>query len=506
MASQDYANPSQGKLLGYVYRNPGTPDRVIDNVAIKQGPNETDYALPGTKADYVSDGVGYALVNRGSDNERALPIAPAGMFESVSTTPLPGANRIPIYEPPINLSYEGKSLSDQDKYQLGASLAGAQDAKPPKAVRVPGALDSNYLSNELRTSLGLPKSFDMLSNVDPTASDWGLSKSSVWNPKSGGFGGDLLDALSGPVGKVAGIAGMILGAPGIDTLLGGSTSGAAGEAVTGDILSNLAAQQASQQAIQSAITGALSGSAAPIFSEAVVNKALDQALQGALTSGAISGGTAALTGGDPLKAALKGAVTGGVSGGLSGVTAPLVQQLGLPVPVGSALTGAITGGGTAAITGGDVMRGALSGGITSGVGSLIQQIPGMESLPPNVRNAIASALAGAAGAAVTKGGNPLLSGILGGLSGLATQTPKTSGPQNQPVQQVSSQGNMTDLLSLIALSQPQQAQPAPQPVQTVGQITPYEFSNDLLEGIYQSKVPSTYGANEELLRLTRGQR
>lgn len=511
MALQDYLNPNQGQLLGYVYRNQGIPDMVIDGIKLKQGPNESYYALPGTKPDYVSDGVSYVITRRGTDNEWAVPIAQPGTFESISVTPLPGATKIPIYEPPVNLSYGGKQLTDKEKFQLGASLAGAQDATPPKAVRASGALDSNYVSGELRSAMGLPKSFDMLANVNPTSSDWGLKQSTIWNPTSGGFFGDVTEALSGPMGKVAALAASIIGGPAAGKLVldaGAASAAGAGEALAGDVLANLAAQEASQQAMGAAVANALGGAGGSIFTDAVVNKALNQALQGALTSGAISGGTAALTGGDPLKAALQGAVSGGLSGGISGLAAPVVEQLGLPTSAGSALTGAITGAGRAALTGGDVLRGALTGGVTSGIGSLVQQIPGMESLPENARNAIASGLASAAGAALTGGASPLLSAIAGGMAGLATPTQQRPAagaiqPTQQPAQQA---GGMQDLLSIMALSKAQQPQQAPQQAQAVGPINPYEFSDNLLEGIYQSRPTSVYGANEELLRLARGQK
>lgn len=466
MTDSTLYNPSAGKLLGYVYRNPGAPDQVIDGIGIKMGPNEAYYALPGTKPDFVSEGIAYAITKKGTENEWAVPIAQPGQFESISTTPMPGAAKIPIYEPPINLSYGGKQLNDQDKYQLGAALAGASDATPPKTVRTAGALDSNYVSTDVRSSLGLPKSFDMLANVDPTSSDWGMKQATVWNPTSGGFGGDLADFLTGPAGKVAALAGAVIGGPSaLSALKGAETAGA------------------------------------PMLSDAVIDKALNQALQGAITSGAISGGTAALTGGDPLQAALKGAIGGGLSGGISGLAAPLVQQLELPAAAGSALTGAITGAGKAALTGGNILQNALTGGVTSGIGSLASQIPGISSLPEGARNAIASGLASAAGAALTGGASPLISAIAGGLAGLASPSAPAAATPAQPAQAANS---LDSLLSLLALSKSQQA-PAPAPAPAVvPEIKPYEFSENLLEGIYQPR--SVYGANDELLRLARGQK
>ena len=87
---------------------------------------------------------------------------------------------------------------------------------------------------------------------------------------------------------------------------------------------------------------------------------------GALTGAAIGAGTSALTGGN----ALTGALTGGVSGGLiGGFASPLASALNVSPAVASGLIGAGVGGAGAALTGGNPLMGALTGGAGGFVGS-----------------------------------------------------------------------------------------------------------------------------------------
>lgn len=130
--------------------------------------------------------------------------------------------------------------------------------------------------------------------------------------------------------------------------------------------------------------------------------------------GAVIGGlSAAVTGGDPLK----GALFGGLGGGLGDVAGGFVNNA-LKMNLGAAgqgiLGGALVGGASSALTGGDPLKGALIGGAGSAVGQF----------------AGANTFGGATGAGVSAAGrnfgnmlaagyDPKTAAIAGGLSGLA---------------------------------------------------------------------------------------
>jgi hypothetical protein len=61
---------------------------------------------------------------------------------------------------------------------------------------------------------------------------------------------------------------------------------------------------------------------------------------------------------------------------------------------------------------------------------------------------------------------------------------------------------MTDLLALLGIAQAQQKKPEPFPL--VGEIKPYEFSSNLLEGVYQPYKMDWMNMNDQLLNLARG--
>lgn len=95
------------------------------------------------------------------------------------------------------------------------------------------------------------------------------------------------------------------------------------------------------------------------------------------------------------------------------------------------------------------------------------------------------------------------------LAGLAGEFGKTSQSMQQQIaqaqkagQQAQQQAQFGNLLALLGMSQ-QQKQQQPPPVQMVGEIKPFEFSSDLLEGIYRPNTMDKYRANDQLLQMVR---
>jgi len=101
-----------------------------------------------------------------------------------------------------------------------------------------------------------------------------------------------------------------------------------------------------------------SSSISSLFQDPAVQKILQKAATGAATS--------TLTGGDPLR----GALTGGLMGGVGSLTGGGLSSI-LPDLTGSAgLNSAIYSAGLAGVLGGNPLMGALSSGINQGIGSL----------------------------------------------------------------------------------------------------------------------------------------
>jgi len=146
--------------------------------------------------------------------------------------------------------------------------------------------------------------------------------------------------------------------------------------------------------------------------------------------GLLGAGTAAITGGDPLK----GALMGGISGGVGDVTGNFVNEglnLGLSQPMAATLGSGLVGGVAGELTGGDFLSGALQG---AGGQLLKNAVP---SGAPT--NAFESALQ----SGVNTGGNMLTAGyspteaIQGGLtSGILSGAKEYIRPSNAVLSEV----------------------------------------------------------------------
>jgi len=87
------------------------------------------------------------------------------------------------------------------------------------------------------------------------------------------------------------------------------------------------------------------------------------------------------------------------------------------------------------------------------------------------------------------------------LTGLGTQIGKTTQGLQQQIGQAQQQANFANLLTLLGVAKQQEKEPPPIPL--TGKITPYEFSTDLLSGIYQPPKTGLFGTNQQLLNLSK---
>jgi len=91
--------------------------------------------------------------------------------------------------------------------------------------------------------------------------------------------------------------------------------------------------------------------------------------EAALLGAAMGGGSAALTGGDPLKGALLGGLTGGIGGGIGGVTAGTAGGVEAGLMAGAQGGGAGAAAGTTAATAAPTAAGTAAAPITTAAGA-----------------------------------------------------------------------------------------------------------------------------------------
>lgn len=128
----------------------------------------------------------------------------------------------------------------------------------------------------------------------------------------------------------------------------------------------------------------------------------------------IGGGSAALTGGDPLKGALFGGLGGGL-GGMAGGAANDALKLGLGQTGQAVLGGALVGGAAGVATGQGFGKGALQGAVGSGIGELAGGASGPTAFQQGI-----SAAGKTLGQGLTAGYDPKTAALMGAASGLAT--------------------------------------------------------------------------------------
>ena len=151
--------------------------------------------------------------------------------------------------------------------------------------------------------------------------------------------------------------------------------------------------------------------------------------------GLVGAGTAAITGGDPLK----GALMGGISGGIGDVTGGFVNEglnLGLSQPMAATLGSGLVGGVAGELTGGDFLSGALQG---VGGQLLKNAAPGTPGAPTNAFEAALQSGATTGGNMLTAGYSPT-EAIQGGLtSGILSGAKEYIKPSNAVLSEVQNQ-------------------------------------------------------------------
>lgn len=331
------------------------------------------------------------------------------------------------------------------------------------------------------------------------------------------------------------IAGATLGP--LAGALGGGTLGAAGAgALTGGVTSAITGGDVLKGALTGGITGGLGAAASPIVGSALEAAGITGMSADVLKNAAISAGKAAIAGGDPLTAALSSAVGTGVAGTV--VSLDIMKEL--DPNIAKALTAAAAGAASAAATGRDPVQSALMGIADYGMQSAINAMSGTPQAtqiaqsdqatpseswidqgmlaydPTDLMDVLArqeqeqrsmqAALEPtgtnlAATPAVGRGMSAALSGLPALLSGLGMGS--SGAPAAQAAAGAQQGSDLGSLLALMSMSQ-QKQEPAQTPV--VGEIKPYQFSTDLLSGLYgqNDRQKDLYQSNNDLLRMTRG--
>jgi len=335
----NWANQNAGKLLGYIY----------DNTASKQYGTDVQPVWNET-----GEGGFYSY----------QPTAPAKTTYQAFSDSKP----IPVYEPPIDFELNDRRLTDKEKFELAAGLAGAEDVSRYGKISA-GTLDSNYVPLGLRSAVGLPMSFDMLRNIDPSRPDWNLQKAAVYNPTSKGFFGDILSDIAG-MGPIVPIALMAAGVP---PVYAGATMGGLGAAAgDGNILEGIAKGAATAALGQGLSTALPTGGIASLVEQATGLSGLPTAM---IENAAKGAATAVLKGGD----ALEGALMGAASSGISGIASGLEGFADLDPALQKTLTSVATGAAKALVTGGNPLEGAVQNGIAALVSAAPQIAAGLES-------------------------------------------------------------------------------------------------------------------------------
>lgn len=357
-SAAQFFNPNAGKLLGYIYDNSNSRERWSDTktITIEGGEGsrqETEYAQPDrTVTKHYSDSVA-----------------------------------IPIYEPPLKFVWDGKPLTDEQKFNLTAKLAGAGDVESPGKVSGGpggGTIDSPYVPLEMRQAIGLPRSFDMLTNIDPSKPDWNLQKARLYNPTSKGVLGDFFTDFAVPIQ----IALTLAGQPQLAGAIRGATQ----------------AMNTDGSILKGAAKGYAQGSAAQALTLGM--DALGAALDPNIFTTA--------------EAAIDAGTLGGQATGIAGLVNDLSSATGLSP---STLQNMAKGAATSAIKGGDPLEGALSALAVTGATSSISGIDGFSSLDPALQKTILSMASGATKAVVT-GADPAQSALQSGLGSLLSSVGK----------------------------------------------------------------------------------
>lgn len=351
---------------------------------------------------------------------------------------------------------------------------------------------------------------------------------------AGAITGGLTSAMSGGDILKGALTGGITGGIGAAAtpVVGGALQSAGITGLAADVLTKAAVSAGTAalrggDPLQAALSAAVGTGVGGVVSGLDVLKDLDPAIAKAVTAAASGAAKAAVTGGDPVQSALMGVVDVGLNsalGALSPSAEKPIQEAKpeAPLPVefeyGEAPTFDIIDPEKIAATPTEkwIDQGFLVNEATPSIESLLAELGQQEEdraamqssvlgYDPRITEAMQASDAeqAAMAAALSKTGSAT---PVKPTSVAATGAPKATAQQQaaQPIAGAQSTGmDMGALLGLLGLAQQQQPK-APPPVQLVGQIKPYEFSSDLLAGVYGKPRSNIYSANEELLNMTRG--
>jgi hypothetical protein len=190
------------------------------------------------------------------------------------------------------------------------------------------------------------------------------------------------------------------------------------------------------------------------------------AVQAAVGQAVIGGGMAALSGGNILKGAALGGIGGYAGAGGFGDMLPAGVTSGLSSTTKGLLNAGISGGLAGAVTGQGALKGALTAGATNIAGNLLQGYqPAADFLKgEGTLNKIANSALQGAGSAANIGGSPLAGaamGTMGGAANIALQNMNFTDPTvQQALQPTAQEGINNRLLQPINYS-PLQQTPVP---------------------------------------------
>lgn len=516
--SGEIYNPKAGQVLGYVYELPDGERTVHKEsggkpIAIYEPPFVIDYDAKRPLTPIEK----YIVVAQAAGAVDA-PVE-WGMGKGV----LSAAYMNPKLEAAFKAPGEIQTVSNIDPTKSDWAVQNATVTLPQKskkwyqevlsspvfglglmALGVPAGL-SNILGGGIA---GAAATGALLGGAQAAATGGDFLKGALTGGATGGFG-----AAAAPiVGEIVGSAGL---------------SGAAADIAKAAAISAGKAAITGGDPLQAALTAAVGTGVGGAVSQMDALKELDPAIAKAVTAAASGAAKAAATGGDPVQSALMGVVDVGLNsalGALSPSAEKPIQEAKpeAPLPVefeyGEAPIFDTIDPEKIAATPTEkwIDQGFLVNEATPSIESLLAELGQQEEdraamqssvlgYDPRITEAMqasdAEQAAMAAALSPTGAATPVKP-----TSVAAAGAPKATAQQQaaQPTAGAQPTGmDMGALLGLLGLAQQQQPK-APPPVQLVGQIKPYEFSSDLLAGVYGKPRSNIYSANEELLNMTRG--
>lgn len=342
----------------------GLTDEAIKNAKVAKFKvnGETNYGIQIPNEMTYSDSGGASSESGGGNTGSWQP--PAFTHFGIQVPMAPGVNIVDDLEPTF---YGQSTLGTYDKGGHPAYTFGDEGAYPTAAAYAQSRTDAENRHKNAQVS---PLAY--MAPLFPLAIGSGVAALGGASAFGGAAGAGALGAaeLGGGFGEAAAAAAGTgafdtagWAAPAIegafDTAGWGAAAAPAAAApaapASSGILGSIgSAYNAAQNTVSSALTSAGLTSGQAAALAPAVTKGLIGAGGGALTSG--------LTGGDPLKGALTGGIGGAAIGAFGGAGGPLASALGVGGGTANALIGAGTGALGSKLSGGNPLMGGLAGG------------------------------------------------------------------------------------------------------------------------------------------------